>query len=81
VLILLSITGNYEPIVQAAEVAGQYGGHTIAVTAPDSRLALFDMIAYEVAEIRGEPAMESMRRIKYHLVRTRDADDSKPLGD
>ena len=31
--------------------------------------------------MRGEPAMESMRRIKYHLVRTRDADDSKPLGD
>ncbi|MDE0228279.1 MAG: hypothetical protein OXJ62_05425, partial [Spirochaetaceae bacterium] len=44
-------------------------------------LALIDMLAYEVAQIRGEPAVESMRRIKYHLVNTRDADDSQPLGD
>lgn len=44
-------------------------------------LALIDMLAYEVAEIRGEPAIESMRRIKYQFVQTRDTDDSKPLGD
>lgn len=110
VLVVLSITGRYEPILRAAEVANQYDAHTIAVTAPDSPLsrvarevvpfhvmepadilsptpsryvllALIDMLAYEVAQIRGEPAVESMRRIKYHLVNTRDADDSQPLGD
>ena len=44
-------------------------------------LALIDMLAYEVAEIRGDAAVESMRRIKYQLVHTRDADDTQPLGD
>ena len=45
-------------------------------------LALIDMLAYEVAELRGETAAESMRRIKYHLMHTRDdGDDSRPLGD
>ena len=110
VLIALSITGRYEPIIQATVVADQYGAHTIAVTAPDSPLsrvtadvvpflveepenilsptparyallALLDILAYEVAAIRGEAAMEPMRRIKYQLVNTRDGDDSKPLGD
>ena len=110
VLIVLSITGRYEPIVQAAKVAGQYGAHTIAVTAPDSPLsrvttdvvpflveepenilsptparyallALIDILAYEMADFRGKAAVESMRRIKYQLVNTRDDDDSKPLGD
>ena len=110
VLIALSITGRYEPIIQATVVAGEYGAHTIAVTAPDSPLArvtadvvpflvdepqnilaptparyvllaLVDILAYEVAAIRGEAAMEPMRRIKYQLVNTRDSDDSKPLGD
>ncbi len=104
------ITGRYEPILRAAEIADQYDARTIAVTAPDSPLsrvanevvpfhivepanilsptparyvllALIDMLAYEVAEIRGDAAVESMRRIKYHLVNTRDDDDSKPLGD
>ena len=110
VLIALSITGRYEPIIQATVVADQYGARTIAVTAPDSPLsrvasdvvpflveepenilaptparyvllALLDILAYEVAVIRGEAAMEPMRRIKYQLVNTRDGDDSKPLGD
>ena len=110
VVIALSITGRYEPIVQATLVAAQYGSHTIAVTAPGSPLsrvtadvvpflveepenilsptparyallALLDILAYEVAAIRGEAAMEPMRRIKYQLVNTRDGDDSKPLGD
>ena len=110
VLIALSITGRYEPIIQATGVAAQYGAHTIAVTAPGSPLsrvasdvvlflveepenilsptparyvllALLDILAYEVAAIRGESAMEPMRRIKYQLVNTRDGDDSKPLGD
>ena len=110
VLITLSITGRYEPIIRATEVAAQYGAHCIAVTAPDSPLsrvaselvpllseepesvitptparyallALVDILAYEVAAILGEPALESMRRIKYQLVNTRDGDDSKPLGD
>ena len=110
VLIALSITGRYEPIIQATVVADQYGAHTIAVTAPESPLsrvasdvvpflveepenilsptparyvllALLDILAYEVAAIRGEAAMEPMRRIKYLLVNTRDGDDSKPLGD
>ena len=109
-LLVLSITGRYEPILRAAEVANQYDAHTIALTAPGSPLsrvaadvvpfhvveptnilsptparyvllALIDMLAYEVAEIRGDTAVESMRRIKYHLVHTRDEDDSKPLGD
>ena len=44
-------------------------------------LALVDILAYEVAAILGESAMESMRRIKYQLLNTRDGDDSKPLGD
>ena len=110
VLALLSITGRYDPILQAAAIANQYDAHTIAVTAPGSPLsrvakevvpfhvvepanilsptparyvllALIDMLAYEVAELRGDTAVESMRRIKYHLVHTRDDDDSKPLGD
>ena len=110
VLIALSITGRYEPIIRAAAVAGQYGAHTIAVTAPSSPLsrvtadvvpflvdepenilsptparyvllALLDILSYEVAAIRGDAAMEPMRRIKYQLVNTRDGDDSKPLGD
>lgn len=110
VLLVLSITGRYEPILRAAEIASQYGADTIALTAPDSPLsrvasvvvpfhiveptnilsptparyvllALIDMLAYEVAELRGDTAVESMRRIKYHLVHTRDDDDSKPLGD
>ncbi len=110
VLLVLSITGEYEPIIQAAEVGGQYGAHTIAVTAPDSPLArstsdtvpfqteepesifsptparyvmlvLIDILAFEVARLRGHSAVESMRRIKYQLVHTRDKDDSKPLGD
>ena len=110
VLIVLSITGRYEPIVHAAKVAGQYGARTIAVTAPDSPLsrvttdvvpflveepqnilsptparyvllALIDILAYEVADFRGKATVESMRRIKYQLVNTRDDDDSKPLGD
>ena len=110
VLIALSITGRYEPIIHATAVADQYGAHTIAVTAPDSPLsratadvvpfiveepenilaptparyvllALLDILAYEVAAIRGDAAMETMRRIKYQLVNTRDGDDSKPLGD
>ena len=110
VLIALSMTGRYEPIIQATVVADQYGAHTIAVTAPDSPLsrvaahavsffleesdnilaptparylllALLDILAYEVAIIRGEAAMEPMRRIKYQLVNTRDGDDKKPLGD
>ena len=110
VLLALSITGKFEPIIRAAEVAGQYGAHTIAITSPDSPLsrvtsdtlpflaeepenilsptparyvllALIDIIAYEVAKLRGETAVESMRRIKYQLVHTRDEDDSKPLGD
>ncbi len=110
VLLVLSITGEYEPIIQAAEVGAQYGAHTIAVTAPDSPLALsvadmvtfrtlepesiftptparyvmlviIDILAFEVARIRGSAAVESMRRIKYQLVHTRDKDDSKPLGD
>ena len=109
-LVVLSITGNYAPIIQAAEIARQYGARTIAVTDPESPLsaaadqvvpfhvpepqnilvstparymllALIDMLSYEVAELRGEPAIESMRRIKYQLVQSRDADDSKPLGD
>jgi RpiR family carbohydrate utilization transcriptional regulator len=110
VLLVLSITGRYQPIVRATQVANQYEAHTIAVTAPDAplarvaadvipfhvaeptdilsptparyaMLALVDMLAYEVAEIRGDAAVESMRRIKYHLVHTRDGDDTKPLGD
>ena len=110
VLIALSITGRYEPIIRATVVAAQYGAHTIAVTAPDSPLsrvtsevvpflveepenilaptparyvllALLDILAYEVAAMRGDAAMEPMRRIKYQLVNTRDGDDSKPLGD
>ena len=110
VVLVLSITGKYEPIIQAAEVASQYGAHTIAITSPDSplshaasatvpfqteepenifsptparymMLALIDILAYEVAKLRGNIAAESMRRIKYHLVHTRDQDDSKPLGD
>ncbi len=110
VLVVLSITGRYEPILRAAEVANQFDARTIAVTAPDSPLsrianevvpfhivepsnilsptparyvllALIDILSYEVAEIRGDTAVESMRRIKYHLVHTRDDDDSKPLGD
>ena len=110
VLIALSITGRYEPIVRAAGVARQYGAHTIALTAPESPLsqvtaevmpflveepenilsptparyvllALIDALAYEVAKACGETAVESMRRIKYQLVNTRDDDDSKPLGD
>ena len=44
-------------------------------------LALLDILAYEVAAIRGDAAIEPMRRIKYQLVNTRDGDDSKPLGD
>lgn len=109
-LLVLSITGKYEPIIRAAEVGGQYGAHTIAITAPDSPLsraaantvpfqteepnnifsptparyvllALIDILAYEVAKLRGDTAVESMRRIKYQLVHTRDEDDSKPLGD
>ena len=110
VLIALSITGRYGPIVHATEVAARYGAATIAVTAPDSPLsrvasdvvpfiveepeniaaptparyvllALLDILAYEVAAVRGDAAVESMRRIKYQLVNTRDGDDSKPLGD
>lgn len=110
VVLVLSITGKYEPIIQAAEVASQYGANTIAITSPDSplsraasatvpfqteepdnifsptparymMLALIDILAYEVAKLRGNTAAESMRRIKYHLVQTRDQDDSKPLGD
>ena len=110
VLLVLSITGRYEPIVHAAEIAGHYGAHTVAVTAPDSPLsrvaadvvpflveepqnilsptparyvllALMDILAYKVAELRGGTAVESMRRIKHQLVNTRDDDDSKPLGD
>lgn len=110
VLLVLSITGEYEPIIQAAEVGGQYGAHTIAVTAPGSPLSLaaaetvpfqteepesiftptparyvllvlIDILAFEVARLRGDSAVETMRRIKYQLVHTRDKDDSKPLGD
>ena len=110
VLLVLSITGKYEPIIHAAEVAGQYGARTISMTSPDSPLsratsdtiafhaeepdsifaptparyvllALIDILAYEVAKLRGETAIESMRRIKYQLVHTRDKDDSEPLGD
>ena len=110
VLIALSITGRYEPIIRATVVADQYSAHTIAVTAPESPLsrvtadvvpfiveepenilaptparyvllALLDILAYEVAAIRGDAAMEPMRRIKYQLVNTRDGDDTKPLGD
>lgn len=110
VLLVLSITGEYEPIIRAAEVGGQYGAHTIAITAPNSplaistadaipfqteepdniftptparyaMLALIDILAFEVARIRGNSAVEPMRRIKYQLVHTRDKDDSKPLGD
>ena len=110
VLISLSITGRYDPIIRATEVAQNYGARTIAVTAPDSPLsrvashlvpflveesenifsptparyvllALIDILAYEVAVLRGEAALEPMRRIKYQLVNTRDEDDSKPLGD
>ena len=39
VLVALSITGRYEPIIQATTVAAQYGAHTIAVTAPESPLS------------------------------------------
>ena len=39
VLLVLSITARYEPILRAAEVANQYDAHTIAVTAPDSPLS------------------------------------------
>ena len=110
VLLVLSITGKYEPIVRAAEVGRQYGAHTIAITSPGSPLsrvtldtltfqteepdnifsptparyvllALIDILAYEVAKLRGDTAVEPMRRIKYQLVHTRDEDDSKPLGD
>ena len=110
VLLVLSITGKYTPIISAAEVAKQYGADTVSITAPDSPLAratansigfqaeepesifaptparyvmiaLIDILAYEVAKLRGEAAIESMRRIKYQLVHTRDEDDSKPLGD
>ena len=110
VLLSLSITGRYEPIIRATEVAAQYGAHTIALTAPGSPLSrvssdlvpflveepesiitptparyvlltLVDILAYEVAACLGEPALESMRRIKFQLVNTRDGDDSKPLGD
>ena len=110
VLLVLSITGKYEPIIRAAEVGGQYGAHTISITAPASPLscatadtlsfqaeepdnifsptparyvllALIDILACEVAKLRGKTAIESMRRIKYQLVHTRDEDDSKPLGD
>ncbi|MDE2914209.1 MAG: MurR/RpiR family transcriptional regulator [Paracoccaceae bacterium] len=110
VLLVLSITGRYGPIIQAAEVGGQYGAHTISITAPDSPLsratddavkfhveepesifaptparyvliALIDILAYEVAKLRGKTAIEAMRRIKYQLVHTRDKDDSEPLGD
>ena len=110
VLLVLSITGKYEPIIRAAEVAGQYGAHTISLTAPESPLsrataesvefqaeepesifaptparyvmiALIDILAYEVAKLRGDTAIEAMRRIKFQLVHTRDKDDSKPLGD
>ena len=110
VLLVLSITGRFDPIIHAAEVAGQYGAHTISITAPNSPLslatadsltfhveepenifvptparyvliALIDILAYEVAKLLDEPAIESIRRIKYQLVHTRDEDDSEPLGD
>ncbi len=109
-LLVFSITGEYEPIIQATEIGGQYGAHTIAVTAPDSPLAhaaaatvpfsaeepeniftptparyvmlvLLDILSFEVARIRKDAAVETMRRIKYQLMHMRDRDDSKPLGD
>ena len=110
VLVVLSITGRYNPIIRATDVARMYGAHTIAITAPNSPLAevasevvpfaidepasimcptparfallaLIDIIAYEVAELLGDKAVEPMRRIKFQLVHTRDGDDSGPLGD
>ncbi len=110
VLLALSITGRYDPIIHAAEVGGQFGAHTISITAPNSPLsratadavefhveepesifsptparyvliALIDILAYEVAKLRGKAAIEPMRRIKYQLVHSRDKDDSEPLGD
>lgn len=110
VLLVLSITGRYGPIIHAAEVARQYGAQTISITAPGSplsrvvantvafhteeprniflptparymQIALIDILACEVAKLRGDGAVEPMRRIKYQLVHTRDKDDSEPLGD
>ncbi len=110
VLLALSITGRYAPIIHAVEVARQYGARTISITAPNSPLsraaadsvefhaeepdsifsptparyvliALIDILACETAKLLGKTAVESMRRIKYQLVHTRDKDDSEPLGD
>ena len=52
VLLVLSITGKYDPIIHAAKVAGQYGAHTIAITAPQSPLskATADSVTFHVEE-------------------------------
>jgi DNA-binding MurR/RpiR family transcriptional regulator len=52
VLLLLSISGRYDPLVQAAEVAAHYGARTIAITAPKTPLAAAasDLIPFVVSE-------------------------------
>ena len=67
-------------VAEDSDVIGSW--KTIAISRPMiRRRSRLDILAYEVAAIRGEAAMEPMRRIKYQLVNTRDGDDSKPLGD
>lgn len=52
VLLVLSITGRFNPIIHVAEVAGQYGAHAISVAAPNSPLsqATTDSLTFHVEE-------------------------------
>ena len=75
VLLVLSITGRYGPIIHAAEVARQYGAHTISITAPESPLsrAVADTVAFHAEErCRGLLPIRRSRRTYFcqHLPAT-----------
>ncbi|WP_425049454.1 MurR/RpiR family transcriptional regulator [Psychromarinibacter sp. S121] len=110
VVLAISASGRTEELVEAVELARDYGATTIAITAVGSPLAeaadhaltvaiaetrdtltptsvrfaflaLIDLLSAATGYTLGPKARESLRRIKYTIVRRRGGGTMEPLGD
>jgi DNA-binding MurR/RpiR family transcriptional regulator len=109
-VIAFSTSGHAQSVVDAVQLARQYGAKTVTITAPQSPLAraaeilidylpiedgnlfkptssrfallaILDILAMSVAEIRGTKALENLRRIKQSLNSLKVSNPSLPIGD
>lgn len=83
---VIAITAPGSPLAAAASLVLPFsvdeGGNVLRPSAARyALLAVTDMLAMSVAERRGAPSIEAMRRIKHHQMLNMRGDAHLPLGD